>query len=73
MLLSDLQPSEPASWSPDLMRQVIEAVETALARSDREMDPEDKATLILSVYELYADTGKQPDRNKIIKFVLSAA
>lgn len=73
MLLADLQSDAPSAWSPDLMRQVIEAVEIALDRSDREMSPEDKATLILSVYELYADTGAQPDRGKIIKLVSAAA
>lgn len=73
MLLADLQPSEPTAWNPDLMRQVIEAVEEALERGNRELEPEDKASLILSVYDLYADAGAQPDRSKIIRFVLSAA
>lgn len=73
MLLADLQSDAPSAWSPDLMRQVIEAVEIALDRSGREMPPEDKASLILSVYDLYADTGVQPDRRKIIKLVSSAA
>jgi transcriptional regulator with XRE-family HTH domain len=72
-MLSELEPAEPSAWSPDLMRQVIEGVEIALDRNDREMSPEDKASLILSVYELYADAGAQPDRGKIIKMVSSAA
>ena len=73
MLMAELESKTPTDWNPELLRQVIEAVETALDVSGREMDPPDKAELILSIYDLYAESGVSPSTAKIIKLVKSTA
>lgn len=73
--IADLMaPQTPAgALNTQLMKTVIEAVDIALDQLGREMDPPDKAELMLAVYDLYADTGAVPDKGKILKFVKSAA
>lgn len=71
--LADTKPQQAGDWNPNLLRQVIEAVEAALDLADREMDAPDKAELILSIYELYAESGASPNTAKIIKLVRTTA
>ena len=77
MMLEQLgQPSAPKGKVLDeqLLRLVIEAVEEALEILDLDIDPPaKKADLILAIYEMYDDTGVQPDAAKVIRLVKTAA
>jgi transcriptional regulator with XRE-family HTH domain len=53
--------SQPARLDLDKLRSAIEAVELALAASERSVDPTGKADLVVKVYETFlqeADVGK---------------
>lgn len=71
--LADLLPVAPTDWDPELLRQVIEGVEEALAITSREMDPPHKAELIMLLYDMYAEAAVPPSTAKIIKLVRTTA
>lgn len=67
-------PLSEAGISEPLLRLVIEAVEEALDILELDIEPPSKkADLILAIYEMYDDTGIQPDASKVIKLVKTAA
>jgi len=60
------------SLAIDLLRAAIEVVESALKETGREMAPPQKSDLVCAIYELYADTGKQIDRQRVLRIIKSA-
>ncbi|TGG92500.1 XRE family transcriptional regulator [Natronospirillum operosum] len=71
MYLKDLG---SAGFDETLMRVVIEAIEEAMEMLDLEITPASKkADLILAIYEMYNETGAQPDAKKVIRLIKTAA
>lgn len=55
-----------------LMRRIVEFVETALTDLDLTMSPAQKANLVAALYDLYADSGTEPNQETVTRFVRSA-
>lgn len=56
-----------------IMRAVIEGIEEHLAAQELELRPEKKADLVLTLFEMCIEEGKQVDKATIIRLVKLAA
>lgn len=54
-----------------LLEQAVAAVEAALADVEHRLPPERKAELITAIYTLFGETGKQPDREMVLRLLKS--
>lgn len=75
MMLADI--GSPGASGPaldrELLKLIVDAVDSGLEAMDLEMGSAKKAELILAIYDFYRDSGIQPDTAKILNFVRSAA
>lgn len=65
--------AQASEFNTELLRQAIEVVETALEETGRVMTSHKKADLVIAIYELYAETGEQVDKTRVLKLIKSAA
>ncbi len=66
-------PGRPVAVDHQLLTLVIEAVEEGLEEAELEMAPAKKAELVVALYDLYADTGKEVDKAKVLRLIRTAA
>lgn len=59
--------------SVELVRSIVTGVEGALADTGRNMTPENKADLVASLVEIYAEAHAAPSRDNILRLVRSAS
>jgi transcriptional regulator with XRE-family HTH domain len=69
-------PPEPESDSnsggrldPELLQTVLRTVEQILEESGRGASPEKKAEIATAVYDLYTDTGRPVDKDKVSRLI----
>jgi transcriptional regulator with XRE-family HTH domain len=54
---------------PELLQTVLRTVETILEESGQTAPPEKKAEIVTAVYDLYTDTGRPVDREKVSRLI----
>lgn len=70
MLLEELYQPSNGKQNEELLRSVIEAVEGVQERLGLKIEPPTKkADLILAIYEMYHNTGIQPDPAKMARLI----
>jgi transcriptional regulator with XRE-family HTH domain len=60
-------------FDAELLKQALDVVETALEETGRVMSSRKKAELVVAIYELYADSGTQVDKARVLRLIKSVA
>ena len=63
----------PRPFDPSAMVAIIEAVEEGLSEIRKKLTPQQKAQLVVSLYELYADSAVKPDRRRVLQLMKATA
>jgi len=66
-------PAAKITVDSDILAAIIAGIESALAETGRVMTPDNKAHLVVTLVEIYADAQTPPSRDNIIRLVRSAS